>query len=84
MNPPCHGASVPVLAFSALDALLGIGLAIAGFIIVALVCAVVLAALHVVLPSTDSGAAELDGLEPREEEEAQESEAGQLDTGRNA
>jgi hypothetical protein len=55
---------MPVLAFSALDALLTLGLATAGFIVVALVCAAVLAVLQVVLPSTDSGAAEIDRLNP--------------------
>jgi hypothetical protein len=50
------------LAFSALDALLTVGLAAAGFLVVALVCAAVLAVLQVVLPATDSGAAEVDRL----------------------
>ena len=53
---------MPVLAFSAVDALVGLGLAVAGFIVVALVCAAVLAVLQVVLPSTDSGADDVDRL----------------------
>ncbi len=61
---------MPLLAFSALDALLALGLAAAGFVVVALVCAAVLAALQVVLPSTDSGAAELDRLHPPAADEA--------------
>ena len=64
VGPFCDGEAVPPLAFSALDALLGLGLAVAGFLVVALVCAAVLAMLHVVLPSTDSGAAEIDRLHP--------------------
>ncbi len=58
---------MPVLAFSALDALLVVILAAAGFVVVALVCAAILAVLHVVLPSTDSGADEIDRLHPPEE-----------------
>jgi hypothetical protein len=75
---------VPVLAFSALDALLDVGLAVAGFLVVALVCAAVLAALQVVLPSADSGAAEIDRLRPPDEEDAQEVDASELDSEANA
>jgi hypothetical protein len=75
---------VPVIAFSALDALLDVGLAVAGFIVVALVCAAVLAALQVVLPSTDSGAVELDRLRPSEAEGTEEADAAELDTEANA
>jgi hypothetical protein len=71
---------MPVLAFSALDALLDVGLAVAGFIVVAMVCAAVLAALQVVLPSTDSGAAEADRLRPPEEEGGQGADAARLDS----
>ncbi len=71
---------MPVLAFSALDALLAVGLAAAGFIVVALVCAAVLAALQVVLPSTDSGAAEVDRLRPAEGEVAHDADAAELDS----
>jgi hypothetical protein len=59
---------VPVIALSALDVLLGIGLAAAGFLVVALVCVGVLAMLQVVLPSTDAGAAEIDRRRPPEGE----------------
>ncbi|MGH7723335.1 MAG: hypothetical protein ACRENL_11000 [Candidatus Dormibacteria bacterium] len=55
---------MPALALSAVDVLLGIGLAAAGFLVVALVCAAVLAVLQVVLPSADAGAAEVDRLHP--------------------
>jgi hypothetical protein len=55
---------MPVLALSAVDVLIGLGLAVAGFIVVALVCAAVLAVLQVVLPSTDSGADDVDRLHP--------------------
>jgi hypothetical protein len=75
---------VPVLAFSALDALLTLGLAAAGFIVVALVCAAVLAVLQLVLPSTDSGAAEIDRLNPPSEEGGAPEEATEVDSGPNA
>ncbi len=78
---------MPVLALSALDILIGAGLAVAGFVVVALVCAAVLAALQVVLPSTDSGAAEIDRADaagqPGEGDEGADDQAG-LDTGANA
>lgn len=48
---------MPVLAVSALDVLLGLGLAAAGFVVVVAVCALVLAGLHLVLP-VDSGGGE--------------------------
>lgn len=47
---------MPALAFSPLDVLVVLGLGLAGFLVVALVCALVLALLQVVLPRTDSGA----------------------------
>jgi len=75
---------VPVLAFSALDALLVVILAAAGFVVVALVCATILAVLHVVLPSTDSGADEIDRLHPPEEEVAAPADPARLDSGDNA
>ena len=54
---------MPVLALSVVDVLLFLGLGLAGFVVVALVCAAVLAMLHAVLPSTDAGAAEVDAAE---------------------
>ena len=72
-----------VLAFSALDALLVVVLAAAGFVVVALVCAAILAVLHVVLPSTDSGADEIDRLHPGEEPGVQAGPGG-LDSGDDA
>ncbi len=74
---------VPVLAFSALDALLILGLGAAGFVVVALVCAGVLAVLQVVLPSTDSGAVEVDRLNPPEEADPP-AEATEVDSAPNA
>ena len=75
---------MPALAFSPLDALLAVGLAAAGFIVVALVCAAVLAALHAVLPSTDSGAAEIDRLRPPAEDDSPGSAQAEVDTEANA
>jgi hypothetical protein len=75
---------VPVLAFSAVDALLALGLAAAGFIVVALVCAAVLAVLQLVLPSTDSGAAEIDRLNPPPEEASRPEAAADVDSEANA
>jgi hypothetical protein len=49
---------------SAIDILLVVGLGAAGFLVVALVCAGVLAMLHLILPSTDAGAAAVDHLNP--------------------
>jgi hypothetical protein len=60
----CHGGAVPTLALSVVDVLLGVGLAAAGFLVVVLVCAGVLAMLQLVLPSADAGAAEIDRLHP--------------------
>jgi hypothetical protein len=51
---------VPGLAVSAIDVLLVVGLGAAGFLVVVLVCAGVLAMLHLILPSTDAGAAAVD------------------------
>ena len=42
---------------SAVDVLLGVALAVDGFVVVTLVCVLILAGLHVVLPQ-DSGAGE--------------------------
>ena len=64
----CDGGAMPVLALSVVDVLVGIGLAAAGFLVVALVCAAVLAMLQVVLPSVDAGAAEIDRLHPPDSE----------------
>ncbi|HSP65072.1 MAG TPA: hypothetical protein VLO10_02675 [Candidatus Deferrimicrobium sp.] len=75
---------MPVLAFSALDALLGVGLAAAGFLLVALVCAAVLAVLQLVLPSTDSGAAELDRLSAPVEQADEPQAATEVDSEANA
>jgi hypothetical protein len=58
---------VPVLAVSAVDVLLFVGLGAAGFIVVALVCAGVLAMLQLILPSTDAGAVAADRLDPPEQ-----------------
>lgn len=55
---------MPSLAVSALDVLLFLGLGAAGFIVVALVCAGVLAMLQLILPSTDAGAVAADRLNP--------------------
>lgn len=51
---------MPALAVSALDVLLVIGLGAAGFLVVALVSAGVLAMLQMILPSSDAGAEEAD------------------------
>jgi hypothetical protein len=59
--------AVPSLAFSVVDGLLILGLGAAGFLVVALVCAGVLAMLQLILPSTDAGAAAADRLHPPEE-----------------
>jgi hypothetical protein len=58
---------VPGIAVSAIDVLLFLGLGAAGFVVVALVCAGVLAMLQLILPSTDAGAAAADRLHPPEE-----------------
>jgi hypothetical protein len=58
----CHGEAVPLIGFSVFDVLLALGLGAAGFLVVALVCAAVLAMLQLVLPAADTGAAELDRL----------------------
>jgi hypothetical protein len=74
---------MPVLAFSAIDVLVGLGLAVAGFIVVALVCVAVLAVLQVVLPSTDSGADDVDRLHPPPAADPDPA-ADELDTEANA
>jgi hypothetical protein len=58
---------VPGLAVSVIDVLLFVGLGAAGFLVVALVCAGVLAMLHLILPSADAGAEAADRLHPPEE-----------------
>jgi hypothetical protein len=73
-----------MIAVSALDVLLGIGLAAAGFVVVALVCAAVLAMLQLVLPSTDSGAAEIDRHHPESEPEDEAAASVEVDTQANA
>jgi hypothetical protein len=78
---------MPAIALSALDVMLGIGLAAAGFVVVALVCAAVLAMLQLVLPSADAGAAEIDRLHPPEGEGQDEEEVAdslEVDTEANA
>ena len=54
---------MPALAVSPVDVLLVIGLGAAGFLVVALVCAGVLAMLQLILPSNDAGAAAIDRLD---------------------
>jgi hypothetical protein len=71
---------MPAIAFSPLDVLLGIGLAAVGFLVVALVCAGVLAMLQVVLPSTDAGAAEIDRRRRPEDETDQDTDGAPPDT----
>ena len=82
---------MPILALSVVDVLIGIGLAAAGFVVVALVCVAVLAMLQLILPSTDAGAAEIDRLHPpeietqaSEAEPAGEGEVPSIDTEANA
>ncbi len=71
---------MPVVALSVVELLQGIGLAVAGFVVVALVCAGILAVLHVVLPSTDAGAEAVDRVNDlRREADAQPTE-GLIDT----
>jgi hypothetical protein len=80
-----------MLALSVFDVLIGIGLAVAGFTVVALVCVAVLAMIQLILPSTDAGAAEIDRLHPPEiaqqaagDEAAEEGGAPSVDTEANA
>ena len=56
-------AVVP-LAVSAVDVLVFVALGAVGFLVVALVCAGVLAMLQLILPSTDAGAAEVERANP--------------------
>ncbi len=71
----CDGDVVPLVALSVVELLQGIGLAVAGFVVVALVCAGILAVLHVVLPSTDAGAEAVDRVnELRREADAEPTE----------
>ena len=70
---------VPTLAVTPLDVLLVVGLGAAGFLVVVLVCAGVLAMLQVVLPSADSGAAEVE-----RRNEALRSADGEVDSEVNA
>jgi hypothetical protein len=67
-----------MLALSVFDILIGIGLAAAGFVVVALVCVAVLAMLQVILPSTDAGAAEIDRLHPPEVEHVEPADEGEV------
>jgi predicted cation transporter len=53
---------VPALGLSPLDVLVVLGFGAAGFVVVALVCAAVLAMLQLVLPSQDAGAVQADRL----------------------
>jgi hypothetical protein len=76
----CHGGAVPTLAFSVVDVLLGVGLAAAGFLVVVLVCAGVLAMLQLVLPSADAGAAEIDRLHQPQSEPEVDAGATPVDT----
>jgi hypothetical protein len=71
---------MPALAFSALDVLLVVGLGAAGFLVVALVCAGVLAMLQLILPAADSGAADVDRRQAAQAEAA----APETDAGRDA
>jgi hypothetical protein len=64
---------MPPLAVSIVDVLEVVGFGAAGFLVVALVCAGVLAMLQVILPSTDSGAVEADRNREVEEEDDGES-----------
>jgi hypothetical protein len=81
-----------MLALSVVDVLIGIGLAVAGFVVVALVCVAVLAMIQLILPSTDAGAAEIDRLHPpaeieqqaEEDEPAEEGGIPSIDTEANA
>ncbi|MEO8897233.1 MAG: hypothetical protein ABI352_06560 [Candidatus Dormibacter sp.] len=70
---------MPALAVSAIDVLLIVGLGAAGFLVVALVCVGVLAMLHLILPSTDAGAAAVDHLN-RPEEITPDGDAAPVDT----
>lgn len=54
---------MPLVAVSALDVLLVVGLGAAGFLVVVLVCAGVLGMLQLILPSTDSGAEPVAGTD---------------------
>ncbi len=71
------------LALSALDVLVVVSLGAAGFVVVTLVCAAVLAMLHLVLPAVDSGAAELDERAPSVEDDLARDRSA-LDTGGDA
>lgn len=80
-----------MLALSVFDVLIGLGFAIAGFVVVALVCVAVLAMIQLILPSTDAGAAEIDRLHPPEIEQqaaeaepAEERDVPSIDTEANA
>ena len=75
---------MPVLALSGLDVLLVIGLGAVGFAVVALVCAAILAMLHLILPAADSGAEELDRLDPPAAAEPRGGEGERVDTEANA
>jgi hypothetical protein len=68
---------------SIVDVLLVVGLGAAGFIVVALVCAAVLAMLHMVLPDTDSGAAAVDDGRAAVEGGTPSPDPSEIDTGTN-
>ena len=67
------------LAVSAVDVLLVVGLGTAGFLVVALVCAGVLAMLQVILPSSDAGAAAVDAAAAARIETVEEGPAAGVD-----
>lgn len=52
---------MPLVALSPVDVVLFVVLGAAGFLVVILVCAGVLAMLQLILPSADAGAAAIDG-----------------------
>ena len=63
---------MPPLAVSIVDVLEVVGFGAAGFLVVALACAGVLAMLQVILPSTDSGAVEADRKREAEDDDDRE------------
>lgn len=64
-----------MLALSATDVLLVVGLGAVGFIVIALVCVGVLAMLQLILPASDAGAAEVDRLHAAAEAGSAETDA---------
>jgi hypothetical protein len=71
---------VSLVALSVVELLQGIGLAVVGFVVVVLVCAGILAVLHVVLPSTDAGAEAVDRVNELRGEADAEPTDGLIDT----